>query len=298
MKNQRKAYVFTALSILCWATVATAFKLALRHITPVQLLFISTLSSVMILFLIALYTGKLSQLRRFSKRDIGFSALMGLINPFGYYLILFKAYDLLPAQIAQPLNVTWGIVIVFLSIPILKQKVHWQNYLSLILAFLGVSLIAYGGEMSDYLDVSILGIVLALSTSFIWSVYWLINARDKKDEVLRLLLNFVFGAIYITGFVLINGSLRTIDFSGLWPALYVGVFEMGLTFWFWLQALRFSDNTAKISIYIYIFPVLSMGIIALVLGEKILFTSIVGLVLVIAGVLVNRIINPQKTSEV
>src|SRR6056297_1456315 len=124
MRNQRKAYVFTALSILCWATVATAFKLALRHITPVQLLFIATLSSVMILFLIALYTGKLSQLRGFSKRDIGFSALMGLINPFGYYLILFKAYDLLPAQIAQPLNVTWGIVIVFLSIPILKQKVH------------------------------------------------------------------------------------------------------------------------------------------------------------------------------
>ncbi|MFP4549088.1 MAG: DMT family transporter [Fidelibacterota bacterium] len=298
MKNQRKAYLFTALSILCWATVATAFKLALRHITPVQLLFISTMSSVLILLLIALVTGRLSGFRRFDRGDIGFSALMGLINPFGYYLILFKAYDLLPAQIAQPLNVTWGIVIVFLSIPILKHEVHWQNYLSLVLAFLGVSLIAYGGEMSDYLEVSIPGIVLALSTSFIWSVYWLINARDKKDEVLRLLLNFVFGAIYITIFVLANGSLRTLDFNGLWPALYVGVFEMGLTFWFWLQALRYSTNTAKISIYIYIFPVLSMGIIALVLGEKILFTSVIGLALVIAGVLANKLIHPKKTSGV
>ena len=185
MKNQTKAYIFTALAVLCWATVATAFKLALQHITPVQLLFVSTFSSLGILLMIAILTGKLSVLKSFTKNDFIFSALMGLINPFGYYLILFKAYDLLPAQIAQPLNVTWGIVIVFMSIPILKQKVHWQNFVSLILAFLGVSLIAYGGEVSDYLNVSIAGILLALSTSVIWSFYWLINARDDKDEVDR-----------------------------------------------------------------------------------------------------------------
>ena len=294
MKNQSKAYFFTALSILCWSTVATAFKLALRHITPVQLLFISTLSSVVILFVIAIFTKKICMLKSFSKTDVLFSALMGLINPFGYYLILFKAYDLLPAQIAQPLNVTWGIVIVFLSIPILKQKVHWQNFISLVLAFLGVSLIAYGGEVSEYLNVSLFGVLLALSTSFIWSGYWLINARDNKDEVLRLLLNFVFGTIYIIIFVLINGSMQNFDMQGFWPAIYVGIFEMGLTFWLWLQALRFSENTAKISIYIYIFPVLSMGIFYLVLDEKIIITSFIGLMLVIVGVIVNKLISVNK----
>ena len=293
MKNQTKAYFFTALSIICWATVATAFKLALRHITPVQLLFVSTLSSLSILFLLAILTKRLYMFKTFTKKDVLFSALMGLINPFGYYLILFKAYDLLPAQIAQPLNVTWGIVIVFLSIPILKQKVHWQNFISLVLAFLGVSLIAYGGEVSEYLNVSISGILLALSTSFIWSIYWLINTRDQKDEVLRLLLNFVFGTIYIVIFVLVKASMQDFDMQGFWPAIYVGIFEMGLTFWLWLQAMRYSENTAKISIYIYIFPVLSMGMIYLILGEKILFTSFIGLLLVIVGVIVNKLIGEK-----
>ncbi|MBN2279646.1 MAG: DMT family transporter [Candidatus Marinimicrobia bacterium] len=291
MKNQSKAYIFTAFSILCWATVATAFKLALRYISPVQLLFVSTLSSLIVLFSLAVVTGKLSKLKKFNQKEIFFSALMGLVNPFGYYLVLFQAYAMLPAQIAQPLNVTWGIVIVFLSVPILRQKVRWQNFFSLVLAFLGVSLIAYGGEVSEYLNVSIAGILLALSTSVIWSLYWLINAKDTQDELLRLLLNFFFGAIYIVIFVLLNGSLVNFDMQGFWPAVYVGIFEMGLTFWFWLQALRYSENTARISIYIYIFPVLSMGIIYMVLGEKILFTSFIGLMLVITGVLANKILD-------
>ena len=290
MKNQSKAYIFTALSIFFWATVATAFKLALRHLSPVQLVFISSISSLTILFIIAILTGKLKLFSTFTKKDILFSAIMGFVNPFGYYLILFKAYDLLPAQIAQPLNCTWGIVIVFLSIPMLKQKVHWQSFVALIISFIGVSVIAYGGEVSDYLNVSLIGVLLALSTSFIWSFYWLINTKDNQDELIRLLLNFIFGVIYILIFVLINGDLRNLNISGVLPAIYVGVFEMGLTFWLWLQALKFSENTAKISIYIYIFPVLSMGIIYLFLDEKILFSSFIGLVLVICGVVFNKVV--------
>jgi len=91
--------------------------------------------------------------------------------------------------------------------------------------------------------------------------------------------------------VVAKGSMQNFDMQGFWPAIYVGIFEMGLTFWLWLQAMRFSENTAKISIYIYIFPVLSMGIIYFVLGEKILFTSLIGLILVISGVVINKLIS-------
>jgi len=55
------------------------------------------------------------------------SALLGLINPFIYYLILLKAYQLLPAQVAQPLNMIWPIILVFLSIPLLGQKIKGKR---------------------------------------------------------------------------------------------------------------------------------------------------------------------------
>ena len=47
--------------------------------------------------------------------------------------------------------------------------------------------------------------------------------------------------------------------------------------------------SVRLNRYIYIFSVLSMGIIAFVLKEKILLTSVLGLLLVITGVLLDKI---------
>ena len=54
--NQNKAYLFAGIAIFFWSTVATAFKLALEHLEPIQLVFYSTLFSVIVLFFIAPYS--------------------------------------------------------------------------------------------------------------------------------------------------------------------------------------------------------------------------------------------------
>ena len=119
MKNQKKAYFFAVLSVLCWSTVATAFKFGLRYQDYNHLLLFSSFTSVFILFLIIIIQGKFKLLAGNTTTQILTSAILGFLNPFLYYLVLFKAYSLLPAQIAQPLNYTWCIVVVLLSIPIL-----------------------------------------------------------------------------------------------------------------------------------------------------------------------------------
>ena len=45
---------------------------------------------------------KWNLLKGLSAKEWGYFALLGLLNPVAYYLVLFKAYDLLPAQVAQP----------------------------------------------------------------------------------------------------------------------------------------------------------------------------------------------------
>jgi drug/metabolite transporter (DMT)-like permease len=99
--TQRSAYAYGLATVLLWSTVASAFKLTLRHADPVQLLCISTLVSTLTLLAVLTLQGKLSHLRRINAQDLRRSALLGLLNPFLYYLILFMAYDLLPAQEAQ-----------------------------------------------------------------------------------------------------------------------------------------------------------------------------------------------------
>ena len=50
MTNQAKAYLFGISTVLLWSTVASAFKLSLRHMEPVQLLFYANITSILVLF--------------------------------------------------------------------------------------------------------------------------------------------------------------------------------------------------------------------------------------------------------
>ncbi len=136
-KPARKAYIFAILAVLFWSTSPTAFKLGLKFQDTYQLLTGASLASLVVLGTILIIQGKMGQLRMLGPKDLGFSALMGLLNPVAYYLILFKAYTLLPAQVAQPLNMVWPLVLVLISIPLLKQRIGWKSIGAMGVSFTG-----------------------------------------------------------------------------------------------------------------------------------------------------------------
>ena len=284
MHNQKKAYLFASLTILCWSTVATAFKIALRYQDTYQLLLVSTMVSLLILFISLAGQSKIKEIFRFSLRDYLYSALLGFLNPFLYYLILFKAYSILPAQVAQPLNMTWPIVLVLISIPLLGQKVTLRSILALMISFGGVLLISSQGANGNYNPEQLPGILLAVGSSVIWSFFWLLNVKDKRDEIIKLFLNFFFAFIFLLiSMPLLKGSFPSGREAWL-SATYIGVFEMGIAFIFWLKALKFTESTSKISNLIYISPFLSLLFIHYIVGENIYITTLAGLALIVVGI--------------
>ena len=128
MKQISKSYIYALLSVLLWSTVATAFKIGLQTLSPLYLILTASVFSLITFFVVILFQGKISDLFAVSWSGLGKSALLGLLNPFGYYLILFQAYSLLPAQVAQPLNMIWPITLALLSAPLLKQKITVRKY--------------------------------------------------------------------------------------------------------------------------------------------------------------------------
>jgi len=150
MKNQKLAYILAGFVILFWGTSATAFKIGLRYFNFLQLLFWSSLFAMVILFIVILFQGKLSEIIKITRKQLGWSILLGFLNPFLYYFVLFKAYDLLPAQVAQPLNYIWPIVLVLLSVPILGQKLSPKNIIALFISFAGVVFISSQGSFAIF----------------------------------------------------------------------------------------------------------------------------------------------------
>jgi len=289
MTNQGKAYVLAGIAIFFWSTVATVFKIALRHLDFIQLLFIATWTSFLVYLIVFLLRGDKKFSIKFKKNELVHSALLGLINPFVYYLILFKAYSLLPAQVAQPLNMIWPIILVFLSIPLLKQKIAIKSFIALFISFTGVYFISSQGRPFTFEISEPLGVILATGSSIIWSFYWIFNVRDSRDEVQKLLLSFFFAGIYISILIPFVTDLHSIDLTGALMGMYTGIFEMGITFLLWLKALRLTSTTDKISNLVYLAPFFSLLLIHIFVGENIYWTTVLGLCLIIGGIIIEKI---------
>ncbi|MCD4796069.1 MAG: DMT family transporter [Candidatus Cloacimonetes bacterium] len=282
MKKQKQAYLYAILSVLLWSTAASAFKITLRYLTIIQLLFFSSLTAAMASFIIMLFQGKIKLLTSFSVRDYLHSAILGMLNPFIYYIILFKAYTLLPAQEAQPLNFIWPIMIVILSIPLLKQKISIKSIGAIFISFVGVIVISTHGNLLNLKFENPYGVILALSSAVVWALFFIFNIKDKRDEIAKLFLSFGFGFIFT--FILFLKDPLLPNWKGLAGAVYIGLFEMGITFIFWLKALKLSCTTVQVNNLIYLTPFLSLIFINFVIRERIVFSSIIGLILIVIGI--------------
>ncbi|NQS98357.1 MAG: DMT family transporter [candidate division Zixibacteria bacterium] len=297
MTNQNRAYLFVAISVLFWSTVASAFKLALRELDFIQVLFFSTCASTLILFLILFLSGKTKQLFQQTPRSLLNSSLLGLINPTLYYLVLFKAYDLLPAQEAQPLNWIWPITLSLLSALLLKQSLGKKSIAGIFISFAGVLVISTRGDLSAVKFTNLSGDLLAVSSAVIWAFYWIFNLKDSRDPVVKLFQNFFFGSIYNAIVLLTLSEFTLSPLNGIFCSIYIGLFEMGITFIVWLKALSLARNSASVANFAYITPLLSLVFIHFIVGETILFSSLAGLFLIIGGILLGAIGNARRASS-
>lgn len=323
MKQQMKAYLFALSAVLLWSTVATAFKLSLQQLNYSQLLLISSGISLFVLLAIILiktyfsnsdfYNSfevssepnlykELSYFRKLKKTAINgnfdfqgiiFSLTLGFLNPFLYYLILFKAYSLLPAQEAISLNYTWGIIVVLFSIIFLKQKVHLINIIFLLLSFIGVVIIATGGNLTDLQFKNTEGVFYALSSAIVWGLFWVLNMKDKRDDLIKLFLNFFFGFVFILIYTAFFSSFKINITYSFFSAVYVGIFEMGITFVFWLKALQLSKTTALVSNLVFLSPFLSLFFVSVIIKEEIQFSTILGLIFIVTGILLQNIVRKK-----
>ncbi len=289
MTNKNKSIFYALGAVLFWSTVATAFKLTLQGMTNSQMLFYSSLTSVFVLFFFALKNSPKDLKLFFSRHHFKNNMTLGLINPFVYYLILFEAYKVLPAQEAQPINLTWPLIISIFSAIFLNQKISARTFTGLIISFIGVVVIATRGNIFTLHFHNIYGVILALSSSFIWASFWILNLLDNREESVKLFGSFFFGTIYTGLYIYFFGSFGPIEFKYLFGAVYIGLFEMGITFFLWLKALSLSDDKAKTSTMVYLFPVISLFFIALVLKEKLFASSIIGLVMIVGGILFQQL---------
>ncbi|PLW84262.1 EamA family transporter [Kineobactrum sediminis] len=296
MKDDRKALMLGLAAVLLWSTAATAFKLALREMDVFQLVAWSVSASAFALLLIVGWQGKLHLLFASLRAQPLYFLAMAAINPLLYYLVLLHAYDLLPAQQAQTINYTWAITLALLAVPLLGQSLGRRDLLAAALGYTGVVIIATEGQPLAMAFTSLPGVALALGSTLIWALYWILNTRNQRDPLASLCLNFILATPAAWLLCALFSAVEIASWQGLSAALYVGLFEMGITFALWSSALRLASSVARVGNLIFLSPLFSLVFISTILGEAIHPATLVGLALIIPGVLLQQAGSPPRSA--
>ncbi len=295
MKASLRPVFLGGIAVLSWSTVATAFKVALSHMSCYEMVFVACATALAIFTVWMFVTRSWHELKGLSKGIWGRFALLGLIAPVTYYLILFSAYDYLPAQIAQPINYIWPILLAVMLAVYSHKPIPMRKYVGMAVSLLGVAVISVGGSNING-DVSAIGIVMALGSAFLWALYWIINDSLKLEvgSCTSLFLPFLFGMIYmLVGTIFV--PLSPLSQEALAAGIYIGAFEMGIPFICFGIAIRTTDNPALINQMSYLAPFLSLFFIAMVLGEPVVPSTYIGLSLIVGGLIYNQFFAERRS---
>ncbi|MBZ5487993.1 DMT family transporter [Halomonas aquamarina] len=286
MSQDRQAILYGIGAVGLWSTVATAFKVGLSYMSPLELMWLAALVSWMLMGGLVIRQGNMRQ-----ALSQGWKTALwaGVMNPVAYYLVLFAAYDRLPGQEAMALNYTWALAMAFLAVPLLGQRLTRMDIIAGLVAYAGVWIIATRGAVLNVTFADPVGVALALSSTLLWALYWLLNARDTRQPLVGQWQNFTVGLPVLTVLLLIGPGLEWHSWKAFAAGVYVGLFEMGIAFILWQLAVHKVSRTAKVSNLIFLSPPVSLMLLHFVVGEPILFSTFLGLVLILTGLGVQQL---------
>lgn len=286
--TDRRAVKMGLGAVMLWSTVATAFSLSLEYLTPLQLVTLAALVSWCFFAARLGSPARWASLRATSSKERITGLLMGWLNPGLYYLVLFAAYDQLPAQEAMAINYSWGITLALIAAPLLRQRLTPGALLAACISYSGIVVIATRGSPLSLDFAQPLGVGLALLSTLLWSLYWVINTRLSVDPEVNLFLNFSGALPLLLALLWWSDTPFPAVWQGWAGGLYVGLFEMGLAFVLWMGAMKATTSTLRISSLIFLSPPLSLILIWMIAGEPVKAYTLIGLILILFGLWLQR----------
>ena len=290
--NRRRAIIEALFAIVVWGASFVATKIALRYTSPDVVVWLRFAMGVIILR-IAVLAGRKFVLPE--KRDWPYFALLGFLG------ISFHQWLQSTGLVTSQATTTGWIVA---SIPVfmallgwlaLKEKLLWLQVAGILLSAFGVLLVVTRGDLVLLASgkFGTVGDFLILVSAPNWAVFSILSRRGLKKYPAALMMFYVmtFGWLFSSVLFFAQGGLSQIGhipWDGWAGIAFLGIFCSGLAYIFWYDALQ-ALPVAQTGAFLYIEPVVTVIVAALILGERLYLATLLGGVLILAGVwLVNR----------
>ena len=284
MTLRAQSYLNLGLCILLWASIPVASKKILAELTNLQMLFWSTIFSVIALGALVISQRKVATLSSYLLRDFMRLSWLGFLGGFLYYILLYGAFARTSAAEGFILAYTWPILISLLAVPFLGERLTSGRFLAVATSFGGVVVIVTRGRLLELSVTSLPGNLLALCGALVFAFFSVQGKRVTHDLTIAAFIYFVTALICAAvaiGFV----GVSPLPSAPVWGwLLYNGLLVNGISYLFWFKALEHGD-TFIVSNLLYLTPALSLLFVRLLLDEPIHASAVLGLLLIVGGIL-------------
>jgi len=186
-------------------------------------------------------------------------------------------------------------LVILLAFPFLREKLTIKKLCSIFISFVGIVVIVTHGSLFTLSLTSLQGDLLALGGAAVFALFSVLGKKYRYDQVVSVFIYFLTALVFIAPTLFLFSSLKMPSFHVWLWLLLNGLVVNGISYIFWFKALEYGD-TSVISNALYLTPFLSLVSITLFLGEQILLSSVVGLVIIVVGIVLQSVNLRQKVS--
>jgi drug/metabolite transporter (DMT)-like permease len=229
-------------------------------------------------------------------KEWGYLSFLGLLGTYIYYLFLYLGYSRASGMEVLVIQYTWPIMILVLSVFILKERLNARKVIAIILGFLGVLLVLSKGAVSEIELNNPRVIILVAIGAFCFALFSVLSKNIKRASLAVTSIYFLAATVASFLSMLYFSEFALPSSVELFPVLLNGVLVNGLSYMFWLSALK-SAEASYLAPFVYITPILSAIYLILFFDEPMLTVYGVGLACVIAGGLVNSLSTSNKAKK-
>ncbi|KAB3535341.1 DMT family transporter [Alkaliphilus pronyensis] len=286
-KTNNKTILLMLLSSIFWAGAFIGGKLAVEEFPPFSLTFLRFFFASIVIFPVMVkYEKKNWHLKR---EDYPVMMFLGLVGMVGYHILFFIALKYTSAVNASMIAAINPLLTTILASIFLDEKLGLLRIGAIIIALIGVVITISRGDLSVIQSFSFnRGDIIMIIAVSCWAIYSIVSRRvmGKYSPLILTCYSFILCTIFTFPFALLERPdvfLGNTSILGWSSVLYMAIFPS--TIGYLVQQTSIKElGASKTAIFINLVPVFSMLLSVIILREKVSTITIIGGILIVAGV--------------